>query len=116
MHKTRLAAAQSVAESLFEFEQALDQTLALGAGLSSRIVMARIDARLSAVLGQDAIEGVVKTLSLMADARRELVGTHHQLKSLADNIGLTEVSWGDLLKPPAASAEPSPVRRLSAVA
>jgi hypothetical protein len=105
MRKQRLAAARSVAESLFAFEQALDRTFALGAGLSSGIVNARMDAGISAVIGQDAIDGAIKTLALIADARRELVSTHHQLKAFADNIGLREVSWGDLVKPPAAQTQ-----------
>lgn len=108
MRKERLTAAQSVADSLFEFEKSLDLTLSLGSALSSRIVSARLEARLSAVLGQDAIEGVIKSLSLLAGARRELVGTHHQLKAVADGIGLREVAWGDLVKPPEAALATAP--------
>ena len=65
------------------------------------------------MLGQEAIEGAVRTLALLADARRELVGTHHHLKSFADDIGLREVAWGDLVKPPMAEVAAS--RRLHAV-
>ena len=100
MRKERMEAAQSVADSLFAFEKALDDALALGSGLSARIVLARQEARLSAVFGQDAIDGVVRTLTAIAGARRELVGTHHHLKSWANDIGLREVAWGDLVKPP----------------
>ena len=108
MRKERMAAAQSVAERLFALEKALDDTIALGSDLSSRIVTARQEARLSAVFGQDAIDGVVRTLSALAGARRELVGTHHDLKSWADDIGLREVGWGDLVKPPAAELPARP--------
>jgi hypothetical protein len=111
MRNERIAAAQSVADCLFEFEKALDEAFALGSALSSRIVTARLEARLSAVLGQDAIEGSVRTLALLGDARRELVGTHRHLKSCADQIGLREVSFGDLLKPPKAAAVEAPSLR-----
>jgi hypothetical protein len=104
MRKQRMAAAQTVADRLFAFEKALDDTLALGSELSSRIVLARQEAGLSAVFGQDAIDGVVRTLGALAGARRELVGTHHELKAWADDIGLKEVGWGDLVKPPKAEA------------
>lgn len=114
MRKERLQAARSVADTLFDFEKALDDAFALGSTLSSRIVTARMEAHISAVLGQDAIEGAVRTLSLLADARRELVGTHHHLKAFADDIGLREVAWGDLVKPP--SAELPEARRLKSVA
>lgn len=109
-----MAAAKSVADCLIEFENALDEAFALGSALSSRIVTARLEARLSAVIGQDAIEGAVRTLALLGDARRELVGTHHHLKTCADQIGLREVSFGDLLKPPSAAASGTP--RLQRVA
>jgi hypothetical protein len=102
MRKERLAAAQSVADRLFAFEKAMDDAFALGSDLSSRIVLARQEAGLSAVFGQDAIDGVVRTLTALAGARREMVGTHHDLKAWADDIGLKEVGWGDLVKPPKA--------------
>lgn len=119
MRKQRLAAAQTVADRLFAFEKALDDAFALGSELSSRIVLARQEAGLSAVFGQDAIDGVVRTLSALSGARRELVGTHHQLKAWADDIGLKEVGWGDLVKPPKADlpeTEGVPEPRLRAVA
>lgn len=119
MRKQRLAAAQTVADRLFAFEKALDDTFALGSELSSRIVLARQEAGLSAVWGQEAIDGVVRTLGALAGARRELVGTHHELKAWADGIGLKEVGWGDLVKPPKAEltdAKAAPGVRLRAVA
>ena len=111
MRKERLTAAQSVADCLFDFEKALDDAFALGSNLSSRIVTARLEARVSAVLGQDAIDGAVRTLTLLAQARRELVDTHHHLKGFADQIGLREVAWGDLVKPPKAELEATPQLR-----
>ena len=119
MPKQRLAAARSVADRLFAFEKALDDAFALGSDLSARIVLARQEAQLSAVFGQDAIDGVVRTLTALAGARRELVGTHHELKSWADDIGLKEVGWGDLVKPPeagATEAEPPAESHLRVVA
>ena len=114
MRKERLQAARSVADCLFDFEKALDDALARGSALSSRIVGARMEAHVSAVLGQEAIEGAVRTLTLLASARRELVGTHHQLKHFADQIGLREVAWGDLVKPPAAEMKPAaPLRAVA---
>ena len=114
MRKERMAAAQSVADRLFALEKALDDAIALGSDLSSRIVTARQEARLSAVYGQDAIDGVVRTLSALAGARRELVGTHHELKNWADDIGLKQVGWGDLVKPPAAELPSTPDLRIVA--
>ncbi len=115
MLNQRLSAAKSVATDLFTFETALDQAIVAGSKLSSQIIGARFDANLSAVLGQDAIEGVMRTLTTIAAARRELIETHHRLKDVADEIGLRTVSFGDGLKGPASAVhqESSPLRSVA---
>lgn len=70
--------------------------------------------RARAWYGQDAIDGVMRTLSALVTARRELVGTHHELKTWADDIGLKQVGWGDLVKPPAAELPSTPDLRIVA--
>jgi hypothetical protein len=102
MLNQRLTAARAVADDLFKFENAIDDAIALGAQLSSQMVTARLGANLSAVVGQDAIDGVLRTLTTIANARRELVETHHHLKTVADDIGLRTVAFGDAVKPPKA--------------
>jgi hypothetical protein len=104
MLNQRLTAARSVAEDLFKFEAAVDDAISLGSQLSSCLMTARRDAKLSAVIGQDALDGVIRTLSTIVAARRELIEAHHQLKTVADEIGLRSVAFGDNLKPPAISA------------
>ena len=54
MLKQRRDAAMKVAESLFAAEEAIDAALARTAELNSKMVTARTDASLSALVGQDA--------------------------------------------------------------
>jgi hypothetical protein len=108
MLNQRLAAARSVSADLHKFEAALDEAIALGAQLSARMVTARMEAKLSAVLGQEALDGVVRSVSTMVNARRELVEAHNHLANVKDEIGLRTVAMGDLMKPPSAQTTSSP--------
>ncbi len=104
MLNERLVAARRVADDLFKFEKALDDAISLGAQFSSGLLVARQTAKLSAVVGQDALDGIMKTLTVMVKARGELIETHHHLKVVADDIGLRTVSFGGLVKPPRATS------------
>ena len=69
---------------------------------SASIPTARSEAGLSAVVGQDALDEVVKTLPALVAGRRALVETHNQLDRTKTEIGLREVAFGTPNgKPPA---------------
>jgi hypothetical protein len=103
MLNQRLTAARAVAGDLLKFEKALDEAISSGSLLSSCLVTARMDAKLSAVIGQDALDGVIRSLSTIVAARSELVAAHHHLKTVADEIGLRTISFGEV-KPPASAS------------
>lgn len=110
MLKNRRAAAQTLAHHLFETETAIDLAIAKMAQLTGQMPMARQDANLSAVVGQDALEQAAKTLSALVEARSQIVETHHRLAVARDQIGLREMMGGEFggQKPPAqGSAIPS---------
>lgn len=101
MLKARRDAAVKVAESLFAAEEALDVALARAADLNSAIVTARAEAKLSALLGQDAIESAAATFAALIRARCSIVETHKRLDDAKTQIGLRTVSVGDAgPKPP----------------
>ena len=102
MLKERRAAAMKVAESLFAAEEAIDLALARAAELTSTMVSARFDAKLSAIVAQDAFEGSASAVAALARARADIVETHKRLSEAQVQIGLRTVSWGDLGKPPVA--------------
>jgi hypothetical protein len=108
MKTKRLGAARIVAARLFAAEDALDQAAVRIAELTAAMPTARLDARLSALIGQTAFASSTDALSLVARAREQIVTTHVRLKAASDEIGLGTISYGDSLKAPEGPAEPAP--------
>lgn len=98
MRAQRQIIATGVAERLFAAEAALDLAAARIAELSAALPLARLDARLAAAVGQDALSSSAAAMVLIVQAREQVVATHANLKQASDDIGLREVSYGDLLK------------------
>lgn len=105
MLNKRLAAGRFVANALFAVEHAVDIAYTRLAELNAAIPTARLDARLSAVIGQDAFESSAEAMLLAAKLRRLVVEAHERLNIASASIGLREVSWGDEYKQPPLSAE-----------
>lgn len=98
MRAQRQSIAKHVAERLFAAEEAIDIAAARIAELSAALPLARLDARLSSMIGQDAIQSSASAMVLMAKTREKIVITHANLKHASDAMGLPETSYGDLLK------------------
>jgi len=106
MLKDRRNAAMKVAESLIAAEDAIDAALARAAELNGNMVTARSDAKLSALVGQDAFEVSASAFAALARARCDIVETHKRLSEAQIQVGLRTVAIGDLRpKPPAERAE-----------
>lgn len=95
MLKDRRAAAIKVAESLFAAEDAIDMALARAAELNGNMVTARTDAKLSALVGQDAFELSASAFAALARARCDIVETHKRLSETKIQVGLRTVAIGD---------------------
>lgn len=91
--------AQKVARQLFETEAAIDGALGKLAGLAGLLPHARMESRLSAVVGQAAFESIARSLTALTEARREIVDTHHRLVEMQNDAGLRHVSFGGGEKP-----------------
>lgn len=114
MLKNRQQAAQKVADRLFAVEDAIDVAVRSAAQLTAAIPEARADARLSAVIGQDALDQAAHAFALLVQARRAMVETHHKLEETRIKIGLREVNVGDSYpKEPEAIAAPVHVRAVA---
>jgi len=100
MLNERLSAARKVASSLFALEEALDVALAQAAGLAAALPTARAEARVSAVVVQEAIGSTAEALSLLVQARAKVIEAHHHLQDTRVQMGLREVSVGDILPKP----------------
>jgi hypothetical protein len=99
MLKARRDAAMKVAESLFAAEEAIDIALARVAELNGTLVTARTEAKLSAVVGQDAFETAASVFAALARARCDMVETHRRLSETKIQIGLRTLGVGELGKP-----------------
>jgi hypothetical protein len=105
MLKNRLQTAQKVADSLFAAEEAIDAAFARVAELNGILVAARTEAKVSAVMGQEAFDGAAVTFAALAQARAGIVETHKRLSEVQIEMGLRAVSWGDQGKPATAKEE-----------
>lgn len=100
MPRTRQAVAQKVADRLFALENAIDMALTRAAELNASMPEARGEARLPAMIGQDAFDRAAEMFSSLVLARRRVVETHHSLDQARIQMGLREVDTGDLVPKP----------------
>lgn len=94
MLKQRRDAAENLVKRLFAAEQAIDDAIYKVSDLAGYMPIARVNAKLSAVVGQDAINQAAETLSALAAARGHLVATHNHLAETRDQIGLQAMAMG----------------------
>jgi hypothetical protein len=87
----RRIVAQEVAQKLGAVEQHIDQTLVAAGVLLSALPDARVRARLSAVVGQDALDLVAQATVMLSQARGKFVEAHHALAETGDQIGVGRV-------------------------
>jgi hypothetical protein len=95
MPRLRQEVAQKVANHLYAVEAAIDIALTRAAELNAAMPMARSEARLSAIIGQDAFDRAAETFTALVQARRRIVETHESLDQTRARIGLREVAAGD---------------------
>jgi hypothetical protein len=87
----RRIVAQEVAQKLGAVEQQIDQALVAAAGLLGALPDARVRARLSAVVGQDALDLVAQATVILSQARGKFVEAHHALAQTGEEIGVGRV-------------------------
>lgn len=95
MLKQRREAAETVAEALFAAEKAIDAAIASTATLAALMPHSRQAARLSALVGQDALMSAINTIQALGVAREGIVSTHKHLTVAQHDIGLSAVSFID---------------------
>ena len=100
MPKTRIETGRQVAAHLNEFEMLLDQALAKGAEFLATLPAARVQARLAAQVGQDAIEQFVASVSRVSEARRSVVEGHRCLEQTRLQLNLPVYAGGDKIPLP----------------
>ena len=115
MLKQRRLLADQVAEGLFAAEAAIDSALTKTAALAGIMPAVRADARLSALVGQAAVERASDTFAALTMARRSIVETHKELAIVQRQMGLGAVAYGgNQDKPPTQAIQAAPnVRRIA---
>lgn len=93
MSDRRYEVAREVADQLFAAETAIDAALAQTATLAGLMPAIRADARLSALMGQGAIERAIEAVTALGQARRSIVETHKQLSITQKQMGLATVNF-----------------------
>lgn len=93
MLKQRRAAAETVAEALFAAEKAIDAAITSTATLAALMPTSRQAARISALIGQDAIMSAINTMQALGVAREGIVTTHKHLTVAQRDMGLSAVSF-----------------------
>lgn len=75
--------AQTIADALFKAEDSADVSLRDASNLINTLTNARLDHRLSAVLGADAMSAATEAVRALGEARGRLVTAHHALAEAA---------------------------------
>jgi hypothetical protein len=94
----RTEAARAGAEKLMRAEAAIDAALRETAELMGLLPSLRLETRLSAVLGQDAVANLGETLAHIVSARRTIIEAHGALNTVRTQMGCGALAMGDLDK------------------
>lgn len=100
MTDNRVDIARQVADQLFAAETAIDTALTKTAALAGLMPSVREDARLSALVGQSALERAIEAISALGEARRKIVETHKQLSITQKQMGLGPLNFGGWVDKP----------------
>lgn len=104
MLKDRIAAAQRITTELHEAEFAIDEAIVKLARLAATLPTARIETRMSAIVGQEAVAKVTQAVAAAGHVRQMIAEAHEALGETQKQVGLGARMFGaGLNKPPAAS-------------
>lgn len=103
---TRATFGQDLARRLHSTEHALDHALSEAALLVSSMTAGRMDNRISAVVGQEALANILQAMATVGVARGAVVAAHHQMKADAERMRIEWRLAGPELKP----ADDRPIR------
>jgi hypothetical protein len=90
----RTRAATKVASQLIPTEAAIDHAVAQISALTTAMLSARVEAELSAVVGQHAFDHIGEATRMLFQARSHIVQAHQHLAETKIEIGLRTVSFG----------------------
>jgi len=100
MNRETIVVAQNMAAKLFAAEEAIDAAINKAADLASFMPMARQEARVSAEVGQDAIESVLESMRMLSEARKHMIETHGALARTQSSARIAPRNFGGFVNKP----------------
>ncbi|MGL5838410.1 MAG: hypothetical protein ACRCY3_07915 [Sphingorhabdus sp.] len=94
MLKERVNAAQKIATDLHAAENAIDDAIVKIAKLAGTLPTARIETRMSAIVGQDAVAKVTEAVAAAGQVRQMLTDAHYALSNTQKQVGLGARMFG----------------------
>jgi hypothetical protein len=94
MLKERVSAAQRIAADLHAAENAIDDAIVKIAKLAVTLPTSRIETRMSAIVGQDAVAKVTEAVAAAGQVRQMLTEAHHALSETQKQVGLGARMFG----------------------
>jgi hypothetical protein len=93
------------AENLITAEDAVEQALCETMTLASNLGRMRMDAKISVVVGQDAMAALSEAITALTHARGAMVRAHGHLDDVKTQIGCRTVAVGTLIDKGEAKAD-----------
>ena len=91
--------ARNGAAKLIKAENAVEAALSEVTGLVSTLGQMRLESNLSMVVGQDAMDHLVASITMLSGARGSMIKAHKHLDTVKSQIGCGAVAMGALDKP-----------------
>jgi hypothetical protein len=106
MRNERIKATNDIATQLFAAEAAIDTAISEMARLSAMMPEARLQVKVSASLGHDALKHASDSITSLVAARSSAVAVHSVLDQAKTDIGLKTYAIGAGYQKPSAEAAP----------
>ena len=100
MLRERVTAAQRIAADLHDAENAIDDAIVKIATLAVTLPTSRIETRMSAIVGQDAVAKVTEAVAAAGQVRQMLADAHHALSVTQKQVGLGARMFGAGMEKP----------------
>jgi hypothetical protein len=100
MLNQRIAVGRRIAADLHSAENAIDVAIVKIAQLSATLPTSRLETRMSAIVGQEAIANVTAALAAAGHVRQMLTDAHSALSETQKQVGLGTQMFGDGMNKP----------------
>ncbi|WP_310496826.1 hypothetical protein [Sandarakinorhabdus sp.] len=92
--------ARTVAARLLATEEAIDNAIVCAAALVGYMPVARLGANVSTAVGQPAFKQVIATMSMLAEARSQMVEAHKSLAESGRQANIPSRNFGGFVDKP----------------